>query len=60
MEANIPCQKKIYKPIPSRRPLRAIIEISDDQYKIVPLADSDDDERRILDALRLMAKRFRQ
>ena len=58
MTANL-----IQKPLsskPSRRPLRAIVEIIDGEFKVYPLSDSDDDERRILDALTFMREDFRQ
>jgi len=59
MEANIPCRKKIYNPIPNRRPLRAILEIIDGELSVVLVAESDGDEREIRDALRLAVEEWR-
>ena len=39
---------------PQAKPLRAIIEIMGRELKVVPIADSDADEQRILDALRFI------
>jgi hypothetical protein len=42
----------------SSRRVRAIIEIVNGELEIYPLADSDTDERQILDALRFVRKDF--
>ena len=61
MEANIPYRlKDIYPQVSSRRPLRAVIEIGGDQLTIIPLADSDHEEKLILDALRFVREDFHQ
>jgi hypothetical protein len=39
---------------PSAMPLRAIVEIIGGELKIYPIADSDTDEKTILDALRFV------
>jgi hypothetical protein len=60
MEPNIPCGSRNIQTIPSRRPLRAIIEIDAGELKIIPLADSDYEEKLILDALRFVREDFHQ
>jgi hypothetical protein len=52
-------QKNIYTEDPNR-PLRALIEIDGRELKILPVADSDVDEQRILDALRFILAEWRQ
>ena len=42
---------------PKNQPrLRAMVEIVDGEIKVYPIADSDADERRILDALRFVGE----
>jgi hypothetical protein len=60
MRANIPCRPKIYKPVPSRHPLRAIVEIIDGELSVLTVAENDDEERQILDAFRFAVKGWRQ
>jgi hypothetical protein len=61
MEANIPCRSKnIYSQVPNQPPLRAIIEIDGGRLRVIPIAGSDEDERRILDTLRSVVKERRQ
>ncbi len=38
------------------KPLRALIEFDGDELRIFPICDTDRDEARILNALRLMRK----
>lgn len=45
---------------PSQQRLRAVVEIIRGELKIYPIADSDADEKRILDALRLVREDFRR
>jgi hypothetical protein len=40
------------------RPIRAMVEIVEGELKFYPIADSDEDERRILDALRFFREDF--
>jgi hypothetical protein len=40
------------------KPLRAIVEIIDGELKVYPIADSDKEEREILDALRFLREDF--
>ena len=41
-------------PVAEKQPLRAIVEIYPGELKVFPIADSDADERCILDALRFV------
>jgi hypothetical protein len=41
-----------------RLPLRAVIEIVNGELCFYPIANTDDDERRILDALRFVREDF--
>jgi len=50
METLSPTQQK------GQVPLRAFVEIVDGQLKIFPIADSDEDERCILDAFRFVVE----
>jgi len=40
--------------IESKRRLRAVVEIDGGELRVYPIADSDADEQRILDALRFV------
>jgi len=42
----------------SQRPLRAVVEIVDGELRIFPVAGTDADERRILDALKFVRQDF--
>jgi hypothetical protein len=44
--------------IASQRRLRAMIEIIDGELKVYPIADTDEDERLIFDALRFAREEF--
>lgn len=52
-----------YKPLNRNSfepPLRAMLEIVDGKVSVLPVADSDEDERRIIDALCFVVKDWRQ
>lgn len=51
-------QSNTVHPEPSQPRLRAMIEIIDGELRIFPIADSDDDEKRILEALRFVREDF--
>ena len=38
------------------RPIRAMVEIVDGELKFYPIADSDEDEHRIMDGLRFFSE----
>jgi hypothetical protein len=40
----------------SQQRLRAFVEIIDGELRVYPIAETDDDERRILDALRFIVE----
>jgi hypothetical protein len=42
--------------IRSQQRLRAFVEIIDGELRVYPIAETDDDERRILDALRFIVE----
>ena len=48
------------KQLPASMPLRAIVEIIGGELKVYPIAESDLDEQRILDALRFMREDWHQ
>ena len=57
---HLACRKISTTRFLARARLRAIIEIDGGQLKIMPLSDSDYEEKLILDALRFMRQDFRQ